>query len=108
MGDARCSKLKMLTTLINPVMRKMRRYIICAIFIAVWMACGWCLPQGTDYYLFLGIPLVVTFQLGIARRPLRELWVRDGGGGAFRLDRTGVVLAVVLMLVPALNLMKNW
>jgi membrane protease YdiL (CAAX protease family) len=89
-------------------MKIMRRYTICAVFIVAWMACGWCLPHGTDLYLFLGIPLVVIFQLGIARRPLRQLWVRDGGGGAFRLDRTGVILAVGLILVSALNLMKNW
>jgi hypothetical protein len=86
----------------------MRRYAISTFFIAFWMACGWYLPRGTDYYLFFGIPLVIIFQLGIARRPLHQLWVRDGGGGSFRLDRTGVALAITLMLVPALNLMRNW
>jgi len=92
--------------LMIPVKGEMRRYTVCAIFIAVWMICGWCLPQGTDIYLFLGIPLVMVFQLVIARRPIQQLWVRDGG--AFRLDRIGVGLAAVLMLVPAVNLMKNW
>jgi membrane protease YdiL (CAAX protease family) len=71
------------------------------------MTCGWCLPHGTDYYLYIGIPLVLIFQRGIAKQPLRRLWVRADECKPFRFDRTGFALVLVLMAVPALNLTKN-
>lgn len=68
-------------------------------FVAVWVALGFLLPGGDDVYLLVGIPLTVAFQVVVRRRPLRELWVRDGS--RFGLDRGGVVLALLLALVPA-------
>jgi membrane protease YdiL (CAAX protease family) len=75
------------------------------------MACGWWFRLNASQtthqiYLLLGIPLVILFQLAVARRPLRRLWVRESS--AFRLDRTGGVLAVVLISLPAvLTLMSR-
>jgi hypothetical protein len=89
-----------------------RRYIEVLIFVVVWMAAGWIFHLDTNAYLLLGIPLVVLFQLFIARRPLRNLWVRDAT--AFRLGLTGIVLAALLILAPGYDLFfvalpkKSW
>ena len=53
-------------------------------------------------YVALGIPLVIAFQLWVRRRPLRDLWVRDGD--AFALDRRGRSIAVVLAAYPVIAL----
>lgn len=87
-----------------------RRYLECALFVAIWMACGWWFHLNASrtthqIYLLLGIPLVILFQLAVARRPLRQLWVRESG--TFRLDRMGGVLAVVLMLLPVVLTLMN-
>lgn len=55
------------------------------LFVAVWVAIGLVTRVEPDLYLLLGSPLTIAFQLLVACRPLRELWVR--GGPAFRLDR---------------------
>ena len=46
----------------------------------------------------MGIPLVIAFQLLVRRRPLRDLWVRDGD--ALSLDRRGRRIAAVLVVYP--------
>ena len=69
-----------------------RPYIESAAFVAVWMICGWLLRLDANVYLLFGVPLLVLFQLGVRRRPLRQLWVRDPEQ-ALRLDRWGMVLA---------------
>lgn len=68
-------------------------------FVATWVALGFLLPGNSDVYLLVGIPLTIGFQVLVRRRPLRELWVRDGSG--FRLDRRGLLLATLLAIVPA-------
>ncbi len=79
---------------------RLRRWLEGLGFVAVWMALGWLLPLDANGYLLIGIPLTVAFQLIVRRRPLRELWVRDGP--RFSLDRIGVLLAVLLMVAPVI------
>jgi membrane protease YdiL (CAAX protease family) len=74
------------------------------------MAFGWYFRLGAtavghNLYLLLGIPLVVIFQLAIARRPVTSLWVR--GREPFSLDRTGIVIAVALAVVPGVAVAAN-
>jgi membrane protease YdiL (CAAX protease family) len=89
-----------------------RRYIEVLIFVVMWMAAGWVFHLDDNAYLLLGFPLVVLFQLFIARRPLRTLWVRDAT--TFRLGLVGIVLAAFLILVPGYDLFfvalptKSW
>ncbi len=89
-----------------------RRYTEVLIFVLVWMAAGWILHLDVNAYLLLGVPLVVLFQLFIARRPLRNLWVRDAR--TFRLGLVGIVLAALLILAPGYDLFfvalptKSW
>src|SRR5437773_9056998 len=89
-----------------------RKYIEVLIFVVVWMAAGWIFHLDVNAYLLLGVPLVVLFQLFVARRPLRNLWVRDAT--AFRLGLIGIVLAALLILAPGYDLFfvalpkKSW
>lgn len=79
-----------------------RRLVEGTAFVGVWIALGYLLPVDPNVYLLLGVPLTLVFQLFVRRRPLRELWMRDDGSG-FRLDRLGLVLAVVLVVAPLVS-----
>ena len=83
-----------------------RRYAESAAFVAVWMICGWLLRLRWNPYLMFGLPLLVLFQLGVRRRPLRELWLRDPER-RLRLDRWGVVLAILFAAAPAILLIEE-
>jgi hypothetical protein len=75
-----------------------RRLLEVTAFVAVWVTLGYLLPVDANAYLLLGVPLTAVFQLLARRRPLRELWVRDGA--PFRLGRGAVALAALLAVVP--------
>jgi membrane protease YdiL (CAAX protease family) len=79
-----------------------RRYIEVLALVALWMALGWIFHLDTNFYLLIGLPLVVLFQQFVRQRPLRQLWVRDAT--AFRLGPVGIVIAVLLMLAPGYDL----
>ena len=55
-----------------------RRLAEVAAFVAVWMAIGELTGAGLNAYLLIGVPLTLAFQLGLRRKPIRELWVRHG------------------------------
>jgi hypothetical protein len=88
----------------SPVTGRTRRVLEVVALVAVWMALGWLLGVDPNGYLLLGIPLTLAFQLLVRRRPVRELWVRDGD--RFALDRVAVLVAVLLMVVPAVMLVR--
>jgi membrane protease YdiL (CAAX protease family) len=50
-----------------------------------------------NWYLLVGVPLVVAFQLRVRRRPLIELWMRDGGRGIFKPVLFRVLLAAAVI-----------
>jgi hypothetical protein len=79
-----------------------RKYIQVLAFVALWMALGWIFHLDTNFYLLIGVPLVVLFQRFVRQRPLRQLWVRDAA--AFRVGPGGIVIAVLLMLAPGYDL----
>jgi len=82
-----------------------RRLAEGTVFVGVWIALGYLLPVDANTYILLGIPLTVAFQLWVRRRPLRELWMRDGTDRV-RLDRAGLVLAVLLAVTPVVTLVQ--
>jgi membrane protease YdiL (CAAX protease family) len=92
------------TTAPAPAIARARRVLEVVVFVAVWMALGWLLGVDPNGYLLLGIPLTLAFQLLVRRRPVRELWVRDGD--RFALDRVAALVAVLLMVVPAVMLVR--
>ena len=72
-----------------------RRYLGCAAFVLLWMACGFYFHLSPIAYPLLGLPLIAGFQLAIARRPLAQLWARDAE--QFRVDGQTLALAVGLL-----------
>jgi hypothetical protein len=77
-----------------------------ALFVAAWMAFGWCFHLDPYAYLLLGIPLCILFQLFVRKKPLSDCWVRDTA--SVRLDLIGVLIAVVFMIVPVVELVADW
>jgi membrane protease YdiL (CAAX protease family) len=92
------------STVSAPVVGRARRVVEVVVFVAVWMALGWLLGGDPNGYLLLGVPLTLVFQLLVRRRPVRELWVRDGD--RFALDRVAVLVAALLVVVPAVMLVR--
>ncbi len=82
----------------HPAGSRLRRTAEVTAFTAVWVGLGIALHLGANTYLLLGIPLTIGFQLGVRRRPLRELWVRDGV--PFRLDARARLVAGALAVLP--------
>ena len=78
--------------------RAMRLAVVTA-FIAAYIVAGIALALPPTLYLILGAALTVAFQVGIARRPIRALWLVDAR--PFRLDWRGIGLALGLAALPA-------
>ncbi|HEY7417834.1 MAG TPA: CPBP family glutamic-type intramembrane protease [Ktedonobacteraceae bacterium] len=74
------------------------RFLIAALVVAVWWTLGFLLHLPTPVFLLLGVPLMVVFQLGIHRQPLRTLWVRSGP--PLRLDGWFFFLWALFSLFP--------
>lgn len=84
--------------MVHPTASRRRRNTEATAFVAVWMVAGYVLPVDSNGYLLLGIPLTAIFQVVVRRRPLGELY--SANPTRARLDRSGVVVAVLLALVP--------
>jgi hypothetical protein len=81
-----------------------------AAFVVVWVAIGLIFDLGDSInrqsiYLLIGIPLTIVFQLFVRRRPLNELWVRNGPKVETRT--VFVPLVIVLLIVPIYLLVRD-
>ena len=54
------------------------RYILVSLIVGLYIELGFLFHPDPNTYLLLGIPVTILFQITIARRPLRELWLRHG------------------------------
>jgi membrane protease YdiL (CAAX protease family) len=54
------------------------RYLIVSLIVGFYIELGFLFHPDPNTYLLLGIPITVLFQIIIARRPMRELWLRHG------------------------------
>ena len=81
------------------------RWLIVVAFVAVWMLCGVVGDLSANAYLLLGVPLVVMFQLTVARRPLQSMWLR--AAPPFRLGARGIALAGLLAIAPVYGLAES-
>ena len=77
---------------------------IAACTVAVWMALGWGLQLSGDAYLVAGVPIIMIYQLGIQRRPLRALWRFDGA--PLRWGRGGLLVGICAAALPAWQLVS--
>ena len=82
------------------------RYLVVFGVVAGWMTLGWMFHLKPNEYLLLGVPLLAVFQLGIARRPISELWIRPASPAPFVW--WGVPVAIVFMIAPGLGLVDRW
>jgi hypothetical protein len=75
------------------------RSLIAGAVVAVIVALGLLLHLTLDEYQLLGVPILLGFQLGVHRQPIRTLWLR--AGPPFRVDAAFVVIWILLSLAPA-------
>jgi membrane protease YdiL (CAAX protease family) len=79
-------------------------------FVVVWIAIGLIFHLGDSLnrqsiYLVIGIPLTIVFQLLVRKRPLQELWVRNGP--RLELRTIFVPVVIVLLVVPVYLLVRD-
>jgi membrane protease YdiL (CAAX protease family) len=80
------------------------RYLIVLGVVAGWMTLGGMFHLNAYVYLMLGVPLLVFFQIGVARRPLSELWIRPATPAPF--PWWGYLLIPVFMAWPVIELVR--
>jgi membrane protease YdiL (CAAX protease family) len=83
-----------------------RRYLVVFAVVAAWIVAGIAFRLSANAYLLLGVPLLVAFQLGIARRPLAELWFKHPGGAP--LPWWGWLVAAAFLATPVYFLVHGW
>jgi membrane protease YdiL (CAAX protease family) len=89
---------------------RLRRFAEVTALWGIWCGIGQVLQLGDslakqETYLLIGIPLVAAFQLLVARRDLRELWVRSAP--RILLIRLTVAMAAALAVFPAIQLVRR-
>jgi membrane protease YdiL (CAAX protease family) len=94
---------------VHPDRSRLRRFIEVTAFWAVYIAIGEILGLGSsagelETYLLLSVPLVVLFQLLVARRDIRELWVRTAPKVVLR--RLAIVVACAAAIYPIIALIQ--
>lgn len=80
--------------------RRPARAVVATTVIGGYMAVGFAFGLGPEAYLLVGIPFTIGFQVLIARRPLRALWLREAPPMRFTLRSIGAI--VVLAIAPAI------
>jgi hypothetical protein len=92
-----------------PDRSRLSRFIEVTAFWGVYIAIGEILGLGSttgemETYLLLSVPLVVLFQLLVARRDIRELWVRTAPKVVAR--RLTIVVACAAAIYPLIALIQ--
>lgn len=82
------------------VARAGRAVVACGVF-GVYIGLGFAFHLDANVYLLLGIPFTLLFPLVLARRPVRELWVR---GTPPPVDRWVWLMFAALAVLPGLDL----
>jgi membrane protease YdiL (CAAX protease family) len=88
---------------------RLRRFIEVTAFWGVWIGLGEALGLGRsageiETYLLLGVPLVICFQVFVAKRDIRELWIKTAPRAV--ATRLTIALAVALAVYPLVSLVK--
>src|SRR5215469_12658188 len=82
-----------------------RRRLQVVSVVALWIVLGLAFHLGAVEYLLLGIPVTAFFQVFVAHRPLRALWLRNAT--SLRLGAPGWMMAGALAAYPAYRLAAN-
>jgi len=78
--------------------QRIGRYVVVALVVGLYVGLGFALQLGVNSYLVLGLPITLAFQVLIARRPIRALWLIDAP--PIKLDPWVGVLFVGLAVAP--------
>ncbi len=81
------------------------RFLIVTLVVAVYITLGLILHLAVAEYQLLGLPILLLFQVGIHRQPLRTLWVR--WGPPLSLDAWFFVLWGLFSLFPAYAVVRE-
>jgi membrane protease YdiL (CAAX protease family) len=82
------------------VHRRLARAVVATLVICGYMALGFALGLSANGYLLLGIPITIAFQVLVARRPVRALWLRDAPAMSF--TPRSVTAVIVVAIAPAI------
>jgi len=80
------------------------RYLAVAASVGLYIGFGFAFRPDPNTYVLLGIPITLLFQVLVARRPLRELWLEPGR--PLRLDRVAARWLPLFLVGPALVLWR--
>lgn len=80
------------------------RYIEVFLFVAVYIAIGLVFKLDPNTYQFVGIPLILVFQLFIRKQPIQTLWVREYS--KFKLSKWGMMIGAAFIIFPAKVIIK--
>ena len=83
----------------NAVDRRLARAVVVTAMIGGYIALGFAFGLSAEAYLLLGIPITIAFQVLVARRPLRALWLRDAPPISF--TPRSILAIVVVAIAPA-------
>ncbi len=70
------------------------------------MAIGWIFRLDPNSYLLVGIPLLLVFQLFVARRSLVELWLKHPPRAFFTWQ--GLLATALFAIYPIYTLVADW
>ncbi len=84
---------------------RLLRFLIVTLVVAVYIILGFVLHLTGAEYQLLGLPILLLFQVGIHRQPLRTLWVRSGP--PFELSAWFFVLWGLFALFPAYAVVRE-
>lgn len=79
---------------------RVTRATVATLLIGGYIALGFVFGLSAEAYLLLGIPITIGFQLLVARRPLRALWLRDAPPVTFTVRSSMAI--VVVAIAPAI------
>ena len=89
----------------NAVDRRLVRAAIATLIVGGYMALGFAFGLSADGYLLLGIPITIAFQLLVARRPLRALWLQDAP--PLTVTPRSAIAVFLVSIAPAAIIMRG-
>jgi membrane protease YdiL (CAAX protease family) len=82
------------------------RYLVVLSVVGAWMLLGFWLHLSGNAYLLAGVPILLAFQVLVARRPIGELWFR--GPAPAPMPRWCWAVAAAFLAFPVYSLVHLW
>jgi hypothetical protein len=82
------------------------RYLVVLAVVGAWMLAGFLFHLSGNAYLVAGVPLLLFFQVLVARRPIAELWFKRRADAP--LPGWAWAVGAAFMVLPATSLVREW